>query len=156
MKIKKILIGIDDSTFAHHAAEYGFDLARSTGAVVGLVHIIEPVVLQSNNVEGVSGMVTDTSMAIQESEIIDVQNAQSTIIIDRTIKEFGEGLEIVKFTQYGVTAEGIVDCSKEFNADLIVIGTHRRTGFDRLIMGSVAEHVIRQSEIPVMVVPFVE
>jgi nucleotide-binding universal stress UspA family protein len=39
---------------------------------------------------------------------------------------------------------------------MIVIGTHSRTGIDRLLMGSVAEHVIRHSEVPVLVVPMVE
>ena len=54
-------------------------------------------------------------------------------------------------------ADGIIQCSKDFGADLIiVIGTHSRTGFDRLLMGSVAEDVVRHSEIPVLVVPFEE
>ena len=156
MKITKILIGIDDSTYAHHVAAYGFELARSLNAVVGLVHIVEPVVFQRESVDTISGVSMDNAMAIQETEMMEVQNEQSLIIIDRTIKEFGEGMDVSRFTQYGATTDGIIACGKEFDANLIIIGTHRRSGLNRLLMGSVAEHVVRYSEIPVLVVPFVE
>jgi nucleotide-binding universal stress UspA family protein len=63
-------------------------------------------------------------------------------------------MQVTHFTEYGSTASGIIECSKEFGADLIVIGTHSRSGLDRLLMGSVAEHVVRHSEVPVLVVPF--
>ncbi len=45
MKINRILIGIDDSKYAEHAAEYGFNIARKFNAAVGLVNIVEPVII---------------------------------------------------------------------------------------------------------------
>ena len=45
---------------------------------------------------------------------------------------------------------------EQFSADLIVVGTHNRTGLDRLIMGSVAENVVRHAQVPVLVIPFKE
>jgi nucleotide-binding universal stress UspA family protein len=156
MKINKILIGIDDTTYAHHAAVYGFDLARDYNATVGLVHIIEPVIIPSSPGDNLTGVPMDSTFGIQEAEIANMQTTQSEAVIERTIKEFGEGLEITTFTQYGLTADGIINCSKEFKADLIVIGTHKRSGFERLISGSIAEEVIRHSAIPVLVVPTVE
>jgi nucleotide-binding universal stress UspA family protein len=60
------------------------------------------------------------------------------------------------YNEFGDTSDGIINCSREFGADMIVIGTHSRSGIDRLLMGSIAEQVVRQSEIPVLVVPFVE
>jgi nucleotide-binding universal stress UspA family protein len=155
MKISKILIGIDDSKYAEHAAEYGFDIARKFNAAVGLVNIVEPTVMPET-MAGVdplmgSGMI---SAGIQDMEILNIQINQSENIVERTIKQYAGNMQVTHFTEYGSRAEGIIECSKEFGADLIVIGTHSRSGFDRLFMGSVAEHVIRHSEVPVLVVPF--
>jgi nucleotide-binding universal stress UspA family protein len=90
----------------------------------------------------------------EEMEILDIQKNQAENIADRTIKKFASDLEVTHFTEYGPTADGIIACSKEFNADLIVIGTHKRSALERLIAGSVAEHVVRHAEVPVLVVPF--
>ncbi|MCR8561934.1 universal stress protein [Mucilaginibacter sp. BJC16-A38] len=155
MKISKILIGIDDSKHAEHAAAYGFDIARKFSAAVGLVNIVEPLIMPETSA-GVdplmgSGMINS---GIEDLEIIDIQKNQSENIIEHTIKQLAGDLQVTHLTGYGSTADGIIECGKEFGADLIVIGTHSRTGFDRFLMGSVAEHVVRHSEVPVLVVPF--
>lgn len=155
MKISKVLIGIDDSKYAEHAAEYGFDIARKFNASVGLVNIVEPVIIPgvSAGVDPIMGS-TMQNNAEEEMEILDIQKNQAQNIVENTIKKFADGMQVTHFTDYGSTADGIINCSKEFGADLIVIGTHSRTGLDRLLMGSVAEHVVRHSEVPVLVVPF--
>ena len=157
MKIKKILIGIDESKFAEHAAEYGFDIAQAYKAHVGLVHIVEPVMIPVTNPgsDVILGGIPPVSV-VNEVELMDIQNQASETLIERTAKRLGKDLEVTTFNQYGDTADGIINCAKEFNADLIVIGTHSRTGFDRLLMGSVAEHVVRHAHVPVLVVPSVE
>jgi nucleotide-binding universal stress UspA family protein len=82
-----------------------------------------------------------------------IQDERARNMVAAAIKKYGEDMRITNFTEYGNTADGIINCSKDFKADLIVIGTHRRSGIDRFLMGSVAEHVVRHSEIPVLVVP---
>ena len=154
--IKKILIGIDDSKYAEYAAEYGFDIASKFNATVGLVNIVGPAIMPplATSADPIIGMPMQ-STGIDEMELLDIQKNQSENIVDHFIKKFAGDLQVTHFTEYGPTADGIINCSKEFAADLIVLGTHNRTGFDRLIMGSVAEHVVRHSEIPVLVVPLV-
>ena len=158
MMIKKILIGIDDSKYAEHAAEYGFDIARKFNASVGLVNIVEPVVMPQAGygIDPVMGMpMQNVGIGMEEMELLDIQKNQSENIIDLTIKKFeNENITITHFSEYGSTADGILSCSKEYGADLIVIGTHSRSGIDRFLLGSVAEHVVRHSEVPVLVVPF--
>ena len=154
MMIEKILIAIDDSAHAEHAAEYGFDIARKFNAAVGLVNIVVPAMMpqMSTSNDPILGM-PSMGVGIEEIELLDIQKNQSENIIDRTIKKFAGDMPVTHFTEYGQTSDGIITCSQEFKADLIVIGTHSRTGIDRLLMGSVAEHVVRHSEIPVLVVP---
>ncbi len=152
MKIKKILIAIDDSKFSENAAGYGFDIARLYQAQVGLVNIVEPIVFQQTGNDVIMGTPFDTNI-VNDTELIKAQTESAENILEKTIKKLGEGLQVTQFTNYGSTAEGILECSKQFSADLVVLGTHSRTGLDRLLMGSVAEHVVRHSEVPVLVVP---
>ena len=154
MLFKKVLIGIDDSRHAEHAAEYGFDIARKFNAMVGLVNIIEPVIIpqSSGGIDPIMGMPMQGS-GIEEMELLDIQKDQSQNITDTIIKKFAGDMAVAHFSEFGSTGDGILNCAKEFSADLIVLGTHSRTGFDRLLMGSVAEHVVRHSEVPVLVVP---
>ena len=154
MKITKILIGIDDSKYAENAAEYGFDIAHKFNAAVGIVNIVEPIMMPSTGVVDPMTGSAFGSESLHDMELLDLQKNQSENIVERTIKQFAGDMQVTHFTEYGSTASGIIDCSKEFGADLIVIGTHSRSGLDRLLMGSVAEHVVRHSEVPVLVVPF--
>jgi nucleotide-binding universal stress UspA family protein len=154
MLIKKILIGIDNSKFADNAARYGFDIAHKFKAKVALVHIVEPVMLPyTGNSDPLLG---SSDMGVTDVELINIQESAATSMIDDVIKKFGDGLDITQYKEFGDTADGIISCSKEFGADLIVVGTHSRTGIDRLLMGSVAEHVVRHSDVPVLVVPLIE
>lgn len=152
--MKKILIGVDESKYAVHAIEYGFKLAHQLKADVGLVHIIEPVGPQANTIiEPGIGMSVDAGADMYTVDMINIQDERGKKLLDTTAEKYGKGLQVAVFEEYGTTAEGIINCSKEFHADMIVIGTHSRTGIDRFLMGSVAEHVVRHSEIPVLVVP---
>ncbi len=155
MTISRILIGVDDSKYAEHATEYGFSLARKFDAMVGLVNIIEPALIPQpvTPVDPILGTPSQ-GLGLEELELMDIQNSQSDNIVERMIAKFGNGLQVTHFNEYGSTSDGILTCSKEFKADLIIIGTHQRTGFDRLLSGSVAEDVIRHSPVPVLVVPF--
>ncbi|GGH17269.1 universal stress protein [Mucilaginibacter phyllosphaerae] len=155
MKISKILIGIDDSKFAEYAASYGFDIARTFNAHVGLVHIVEPGIVTNTSSDSITGMPIQAPV-YDEINLLDIQKDQAENVIERTIKKYAQGLQVTHFNEYGSTADGILNCSQEFNADLIVLGTHSRSGLDRLLMGSVAESVVRNSQVPVLVVPLVE
>jgi len=153
MKIQKILIAIDDSKISENAAAYGFELAHIYKAHVGLVNIVPPILYPPTESDGITG-IPFMGSAIDDAELIKIQAESSENIIQRTIKTFAKGLPVTQFTDYGSTADGIITCSNEFGADLIVLGTHRRTGIDRLLMGSIAEDVVRHANVPVLVVPF--
>lgn len=153
MQISRILIGIDDSKFAENAAAYGFSLAKKFDAHVGLVHIVEPMVSPITTNDSITGM-PFADAGINEVEMLNLQENIGESLVNRTIQKFAGDLQVTHFSEYGSTADGILHCSKEFKADLIVIGTHSRSGIDRLLMGSVAESVVRHAEVPVLVVPF--
>ncbi|MGV8877501.1 MAG: universal stress protein [Sphingobacteriaceae bacterium] len=142
MKFKKILIGIDDSLHAENAVQHGFELAKLLNAEVALAHVIEPIVLPDNEI----GMTYPL-------EMIDAQNEASQQVIDRAIAKYAGDQQVTRFLEIGRPADMMIDFAEQFQADLIVLGTHSRTGLDRFLMGSVAEHVMRHSTVPVMVIP---
>jgi nucleotide-binding universal stress UspA family protein len=154
MKFQRILIGIDDSRIAENAAEHGFELARQFNAEVALVHIVEPIVsTPMNDASMVGSFIPSLGSGMQDVEVMNTQQEYSKKLLNDTIDKFGAKLVVTQFNEFGSTAETIIDCAVQFRADLIVIGTHSRTGFDRFLMGSVAEYVVRHSPVAILVVP---
>jgi nucleotide-binding universal stress UspA family protein len=152
MKFQRILIGIDDTEYSKHAAEYGFELAHAFKAKVGLIHIVEPVIMPQPNDPSMLGAFIP-SFGVENVEVEKIHGEQSKKLLDDIAETLGKGLEVSQFNELGSKAETILQCAAQFNASLIVIGTHQRHGLDRLIMGSVSENILRHSPIPVMVVP---
>lgn len=140
MTFKKILVAVDPSPIAEHAADVGIELAHSLGAHIGIIHTYEPAVAYGAEM----GVPPDEIMEIGKEEaarvILDVRKRH---VLDPTTSEF---LEI------GNPAEEIINAAKSWPADLIVIGSHGRGGMGRVLLGSVAESVARHAPCPVLIV----
>lgn len=152
MEFKKILIGIDDSRQSEKAATYGFTLAKMFNASVGLVEVVEPIVVPPVTT-GLVGGEMDMLNNMPSVDILNAQEASAKTVMQRFVAMYGEEHNITQFIEMGDAATVLVETALKFNADLIVVGSHSRTGFSRFFSGSVAEDVTRHSEIPVLVVP---
>lgn len=93
----------------------------------------------------------DLGIMPEQSQTILIKQAEENI--EQLIKMYDGVEEVLRFTPEGFPKIEIINTAKEWGADLIVMGTHGRTGLLHLLMGSVAEYVIKHSAIPVMVVP---
>ncbi|MGB7603793.1 MAG: universal stress protein [Candidatus Sulfotelmatobacter sp.] len=137
---QKVLIAVDGYPVAAHAADVGAQLARSLGAEVALLYTVDPSIARGNQ-SGVPG-----------SELV----AQAEVDAKRLLATFRERLALrppaLEFLQVGKPATEIVKAAKEWPADLIVIGSHGRRGVERVLLGSVAEAVLRHAPCPVLVV----
>jgi nucleotide-binding universal stress UspA family protein len=141
MSFRKILIAVDESAFAVRAADVGFELARSLGAEVALVHVVDPAV-DAYAPEG----------GIPASELVALAKQNGR----RLLAAFGQRASLqpapLEFVHVGKPAAEIVKAAKNWPADLIVVGSHGRGGVQRLLLGSVAEAVMRHAACPVLVV----
>lgn len=139
--MKKILIAIDNDPASEQVALKGYQLGKQLGAEIALVSIIDTTAL-----------LTDDGLTPGElAEIIrDEYSANQRKIINEVFKERGAKL----YLEEGRPHEGILRAADEWKADLIVLGTHGRTGISHLLMGSVAEKVVRHSTRPLYVIPF--
>lgn len=142
MQFGKILIAIDDSAYSMRAAEAGFALERGMAAEVALVFVVN----RSKQVVN-----ADIGITAAESRSVLLKEAETTI--EQFVRMYGGGVNVYRFTPDGLPEKVIVNMAREWGADLIVLGTHARSGLQRILTGSVAEYVIRHARVPVLVAP---
>ena len=133
---QRILIAVDGGPFGAHAAEIGLHLACSLGAEVAFIHAIDPGLTYS------PGLAPDQLIA-------EAQRDAKTMIAG--LKSLAPELAAIELIRVGKPAHEILAAAKEWPASVIVIGSHGRSGLSRVVMGSVAEAVMRHSPCPVLV-----
>jgi nucleotide-binding universal stress UspA family protein len=142
MKTNKILVVADDSDSSVKAIQYGFNLARELNAKVALMYVIESS-LTIGNVD--AGIFPDDALSILKTKAEDFLTRMKT--------QYAADINTEFITTIGDIQTSIILKAKEWSADLIVTGTHNRTGLSRLFSGSIAESIIHRSPVPVFVVP---
>lgn len=144
MNYKRILIAVDNSISAEKAAKVGYEMASLYGAEVALLNIVEPAPPIANPDFGFTPAIID---------LYDNSVENSHILLKEIESKFGNKMKTTYLSVLDTATNGILQQSEEWQADLIVIGTHGRTGLNHFLMGSVAEHVARKSACPVLIVP---
>lgn len=139
-KIKKILIAIDDGPASEKIALTAFQLGQQLNAEMALVSIVDTIALLPQ-----AGATAPELSSLLE---MDYKKNQQ-ILIDKVFK----GINVSSFIDEGRPYEGILFVAGQWNADLIVLGTHSRTGLSHLFLGSVAEKLIRHSTKPLFIIP---
>ena len=141
MTYRKILIAVDSSEYAMGAAKSGFALAHQLKAHAALLFVIDTSKAIGN---------VDANVTPAEALIVLKKEAEETL---DQLAEMYNGKDLVKFMPEGHPREDILKTAETWEADLIVVGTHGRTGLMHLLLGSNAEYLVRHSKLPVMVVP---
>jgi nucleotide-binding universal stress UspA family protein len=140
VRINRILCPVDFSETSKRAFEYALALAGQLGAELEVIHVLQlpAYTLPEGGFELTPDFETDLSNRLRRQlDEFTKQPAQPSVKVTSALYE---GIPYVEITR----------AAKKHGADLIVIGTHGRTGFSHLLMGSVAERVVRTSEVPVL------
>ncbi len=136
---KQILVPVDGSRTSNVAIQQALALAKEQGAKVRLLTIYEPV--KHSTAEGQIDLTA--AMRLEGEAILgDAEKASA-----------GSGVEVTTALVSAGTrriAAAIVEEGAAWAADLIFIGTHGRSGFEHLVLGSVAEGVVRRATVPVL------
>jgi len=139
----KILVPTDFSDCTTTAQTTAIDLARRLGGEIVLLHVLVEAPLYSE------GLLRTARV----QSVYDAQRKWAEGVLDARIAELGgQGIKASWRATVGVPFEEIVNIAAEERADMIVIGTHGRTGLNRVLLGSVAERVIRLAPCPVLTV----
>jgi nucleotide-binding universal stress UspA family protein len=142
---KRILVAVDGSQTANRGLKTAISMAREQGAALQILHVIDERVPALNPEVGI--YVDDMFRLLREGgkKILAAAVAQA--------EKEGMRCQPVSVETMGLpVADVVVRQAKKFRADLIVLGTHGRRGISRLVMGSDAEGVVRESTVPVLLV----
>jgi nucleotide-binding universal stress UspA family protein len=142
---QKILVPIDGSEASQRGLQEAIKLAKSTGAKLQLVHVVDELLFEPGIISREPYDQLIESLRVSGARIL--EQAQS--VTREAGVEFGT--ELIE-TVGGRVPALIIEAVRRVNADVIVMGTHGRRGVKRLLMGSDAEMVLRSSPVPVLFV----
>ena len=149
--MKKILIALDYNPSAQKVAESGHKLAKSMNAQTILLHVVSDFTYYSSlNYSPIMGF-QNFSNAVETEGGSELKRVALNYL-DRS-KQHLKDETIHTIVKSGDFAKAILETAKELEADVIVMGTHSRRGLEKILVGSVAEHVLNQSLIPLFIIP---
>ena len=152
-KMAKVLIALDYDPTAKKVAEAGFLLAKSMGAEVVLLHVILDAVYYSSSeyspIVGFTGNVA--TVPVQLDNVDELKNLSQNFL-DKFKKQLGDET-IQTLVAEGDFAESILKAAKDTHSDVIVMGSHSHKWLENIVMGSVAEKVLRNSLLPLFIIP---
>jgi nucleotide-binding universal stress UspA family protein len=148
MKVERILVPVDYSACSRAALSAAVALAQKFGASLDVVHVWDRPSYVSNVV------MTSTEPVSGKSLIAMIQeNAQRDLDEFLKTSEVPSGVPMAARLIPGDPASALVHELRQKTHDLVVVGTHGRTGLSHLLLGSVAEKLVRLSPVPVLTVP---
>jgi len=143
IKIKKVLIAMDYDQTSLKVAETGFSMATAMNAETILMHVIseQPVYYSAY-----------TYMRELRVDILGDLKISTQDFLNKTKKLLGDD-SIKTFIKEGEIAETILQTAKELKVDVIVMGSHSRKWLENIILGSEAVNVLKETTIPLFIVP---
>jgi nucleotide-binding universal stress UspA family protein len=144
---RRILVGVDGSAASLRGLTEAIGLAKTTGATVSIVHVVNELIADAAFAPSVyydaliAALREAGSRVLEHAEVL-LRQAQVPFE-SRLVEAIG-----------GRVADALVREAAASSADLIVMGTHGRHGIARLVMGSDAELVLRSAPVPVLMIPF--
>jgi nucleotide-binding universal stress UspA family protein len=145
VEIRRILCPIDFSDYSRRAVDHAMAIARWYGSTITIAYVYSsaPVVTYAAGPPGFDSIAltpVDRDRLLEEVKRFTEAESAPGIVVDALIRE-------------GHPASEILSLASAMNADLLVMGTHGRSGFERLLLGSVTERVLRKARCPVLTVP---
>jgi nucleotide-binding universal stress UspA family protein len=147
MNFKRILVPVDYSEHSKNSLEYAASLAERFGASLDVVHVWDR-----------PAYVSDTVVVVREGE----SRSLAEMIHDNAEREMRDFLAPLQMPKGVVVSERLLSGEPasvlleelgKGEYDLVVVGTHGRTGLQHLILGSIAEKLVRMSPVPVLTIP---
>ena len=139
---RKILVPLDGSPLSEAALDDASAIAKAFGAELTLLEVLPP--------DGGSLALGGKEVPIDEKE--EMRRASALAYLDGLRARVPASVSMRLESRVGDPPSAIVERAHEGGFDLIVMGTHGRSGFKRWVLGSVADHVVRHAEVAVLLV----
>lgn len=139
---RQVIIATDGSETANEAADFGIEMIGCSGAKVYAVYVIDTTPYRS--------VPLDKIWSDKVLEEFEKEGREATSYIEKIGK--AAGVEVESRVLKGHPAEKIVTFAEDNNIDMIIMGSLGKSGYERVLLGSVSEKVIRHAKIPVLIV----
>ena len=140
-----ILVALDESPMAYAAVEQALSLAQDLKSQVTIMSVIAIDPFVGVDFYKVAPAITDYFMQAEKNAKERLEDVKQSFIRD--------GINVNTKLIHGVSpSQGIIQVADEAGADLIIMGSHGRTGIQKVMLGSVAQNVLTQSPIPVLII----
>jgi nucleotide-binding universal stress UspA family protein len=144
--LRRIMVATDGSDVSLHAAEAAVNLAKIAGAGVTAIYVLDMPRLNQ-----LHGYTSFPGLKDKLLELMRKEGEKATAEIEQMALD--AGVDYDKILAEGNPAEEIIRLSLERGMDLLIMGSIGRSGLAKMLLGSVAEKVVRQSLVPVLLVP---
>jgi nucleotide-binding universal stress UspA family protein len=145
LSIKKILVAIDGSNPSLDASDYAIDLAKTNVAELIVLYIVSVVPSSQFEYDNIGRMkeieTEETEKAEQVADKVKQKAIEKNVSAETTV--------LVKYTKI---SKEIIEYAEKMEVDLIVVGNRGRTGFKKMLLGSVSTEVVTYAHCPVLVV----
>lgn len=148
MNVTSILVPVDRSLCAEAAADRAVQLAEIFGAKLTLLHAWEPLY----ELGAVMGAATITTVDGEVPLVKHIADEAKKTLDDHKSRLGAHSVKVAAKLVEGAPKEAIRNALASGDFDLVVMGTHGRTGLSHMMMGSIAEWVVRQASVPVMTI----
>lgn len=142
IQFRRIVCPTDFSPTAQHALDHAATMARSFGAELVILHVVPEL----------NYPIRGLGMAQAFPHLREELHTRAKEHLQEVQAALGKDLKSSIDLRDGVPHDAILDCAKEKQADLIVMGTHGHTGLKHALLGSSAERVVRTAHCPVLTV----
>ncbi|APW59734.1 universal stress protein [Paludisphaera borealis] len=142
--IERILAPTDFSTHAQQALRYACDLAERLGADLYILHVLSEIVPTGPD---------PLLMPVMPPQFYQEDEDRAAKSLETVLDpSWGKPRTVTTAVRWGTAAEAIVDYASEQKIDLVVIATHGRSGLSHVLLGSVAERIVREAPCPVLTI----
>jgi len=141
MRYSKILVAVEELPLAERVFKRAISLAKEFKADIALIHVVN-----------IPTSVGSIDAGILPEEAMDFSKKAGQNLLKNLIDNNSEGLTVKEFLPIGSPVDEVASVAKEFNADLLVVGTHARSGLSKFFLGSVEEQIVSSVDCEVLVV----
>lgn len=149
--MKKVLIGLDYNPNSEGVVRKGYELAKKLGAEVCLIHVLADVSYYGVNYPSFMGYEGYNEMAVDLNVISELREVARDYV--KTAAKHLNDPNVSTHMAEGPTSTAILNYAEEWNADMIVLGTHSHSVLEKVLMGTTASHILEKTKIPVFLIP---
>ena len=144
IEIKRILAPTDFSPHSQRAVRYACAMAEKFGAELHLVHVLSEIIPAGPD---------PLLMPVMPPQFYEENEGRAKETLQQILNpSWGKPASLATAVRWGSPVESIVAYAIEHRVDLITIATHGRTGLSHVLLGSVAEHIVREAPCPVLTI----